>query len=68
MSETLTLGTKNIFISCTSIVHVDYYPTNFGLENTIMHGAELNFENSTILQAIEDYLPVATEEIRKNLP
>lgn len=67
MIENLILRTENIFISDINTVHVDFYPANIGIENAVMLGAELNYTNSTIADAIENYRETARQELLRYL-
>lgn len=69
MSEVLTIEAKNIFISGDNVVHADYYPTNVGIEEAVMHGAELPYAPpaTTPATVVSDYLSTARGEILKYL-
>lgn len=61
--QTLTIQTKNIFLSGEQMLHVDYYPANIEIADAVMHGAELSLVDKTPEEAIADYTPTARNEI-----
>lgn len=45
-----------------NMVYVEYFPTNLGVENIAFHGQTLPIRG-TIKQTVEDYLPIARQEL-----
>ena len=67
--ETFRTRKDNIFVSDleNQWVHVDFYPDNMGIQDTIMLGAEIEFKGKTIEQAITDYEEIARTELFEHI-
>lgn len=67
--EIFKIRKSNVFISDieNKFVHVDYYPDNFGIQNEIMLGAEICFNNKTIEQALNEYEEIARAELFQHI-
>lgn len=63
--QTLTIQTKNIFLSGNGFLHVDFYPANIGISDAVMHGAEILLGEMTSEEAIASYTPTARAELLK---